>query len=87
MRYIYGRLLVEVRYFGARRRLPSRGMVLLADVASGETDLADIAFLVAVVLAVVAGVAASGKAAVLAGWAIACGWFAVAALALGLLLL
>jgi hypothetical protein len=60
-------------------------MTLLADIASGHTALADVAFLVAVILGVIAGVAVLVKA--LTSLALPLVGFAVAAVALGFLVL
>ena len=56
---------------------------MLADIASNETDWADILFLVAIVLGLVAGFMAWPDKTVKD----VCGWLAVAAVAFGLLLL
>ena len=56
---------------------------MLADIVSGEVDAADVMFLVALILAVVAAFLAWPQRTVTN----VCGWAAVAAIALGLLLL
>lgn len=58
---------------------------MIADIATGKTGAADIVFLIAVVLAVIAA-AGSFRPAIDAR-VIALGWLSVAAVALGLLLL
>lgn len=59
---------------------------MLADIASGNVDAADIFFLIAVILAVIAGILAITKNA--AGHLVqGLGWFAVACAAFGLLML
>ena len=60
---------------------------MLADIASGDTGAADIAFLVGLVLAVVAGLFATVRRLSAGSYHIGVGWLAVAAIALGLLLL
>ena len=56
---------------------------MLADIVSGEIDCADVMFLVALILAVVAAFLAWPQRTLTT----VCGWLAVAAVALGLLLL
>ena len=56
---------------------------MLADIVTGETDWADVMFLVALVLAVVAAFIAWPQRTLTN----VCGWLAVAAVAFGLLLL
>lgn len=62
-------------------------MSLLADIAAGETGTADVLFLVAVILAVVAALFAYATWAETTKLSAPLGWLALAALALGLLLL
>lgn len=59
--------------------------MLLADIASGHSDVADVFFLIAVILAAIAVLAMLTPT--LAAKAAAFGWAAVTATALGLLLL
>ena len=61
---------------------------MVADITSGNTDLADVAFLVALILGVLAGVLAIPRAdPPSSSWSAFVGWLAVAALGLGLLVL
>lgn len=60
---------------------------MIADIATGETDWADAFFLVAVILFVVGAIGASGKAAILTGWAVTITCLGFAFLALGFLVL
>jgi hypothetical protein len=60
---------------------------MIAEIASGETDWADIFFLVALILFVLGAIGASGKAAVLTGWAVSITCLGFAFTALGLLVL
>lgn len=61
---------------------------LLADIAHGHVDLADVMFLLAVIFGVAAAlVSVPGRPPGHAAWSPVFGWLAVSALGLGLLLL
>ena len=59
---------------------------MITDIMTGEVDLADVCFLVAVVLFVVAAVASTGRTAA-TGWMMVIGWVGLAFTAFGLLAL
>jgi hypothetical protein len=59
---------------------------MLADIVSGKTGAADVFFLIAAILAAVAGIG-SNQPETIGARAIALGWAAVALVALGLLFL
>jgi hypothetical protein len=60
---------------------------VIADIAHGDLAAADVSFLVGLVLAVVAGLFATVRRLSTTSYHIGIGWLAVAAIALGLLLL
>ena len=60
---------------------------MIADIASGETDTADIFFLFAVILMALAGLAYGLRRTDTTPWAPVLGWLGGAFLALGLLVL
>lgn len=62
-------------------------MTLFADIATGNTATADVLFLIAVILAVLAAVVAYVAPELPAGKRVAVGWLSVAAAALGWLIL
>jgi hypothetical protein len=60
---------------------------MFADIASGKTDAADVVFLIAAVLAVVAAFCFGSRRADVVVWAPVLGWLGVACVALALMLL